>query len=107
MFKQGNFPINKQLCVKGDLVPRKEESLASRIKEHQKFRKQSEARVTSGKKLLMVILVLSCLLTWYAYEFWKLGLGLAVISSGSTLIEYWSYKKHDRALSELSKHQDT
>jgi hypothetical protein len=61
-------------------------------------------RIASGKKLILISFVVAALLTWYEFSFWKFGVGLLTISAFSTILEFWGYKKHDRAIAELSNH---
>jgi hypothetical protein len=83
-------------------VPRKEPSIESRIKEHKKFRKQCQVRIVTGKKLIIVCILVAILLTWFVFEFWKLGAGIVLLSIGSLMMEIWAHKKHDRAINELT-----
>ncbi len=84
-------------------MARKDSSIESKVKEHEKYRRQCEVRITSGKKLVAVSFAIAALLTWYSFGFWKIGAGIIAISIGSTLLEYWSYKKHDKAIKQLSQ----
>jgi len=76
-------------------------SLESKIKEHQKYRSQCQVRIRSGIRLLLICLVLEILLLLYTAQMWRLVLVVLVIISGSTLLEVWGYRKHNKALAEL------
>ena len=78
-------------------------SLESKIKEHQKYRSQCQVRIRSGIRLLLICLVLEILLLLYTAEIWKWVLVVLVIISGSTLLEVWGYRKHHKALAELTQ----
>ena len=93
----------KILCVRGVIMPRKDSSIESKVKEHEKYRRQCDVRITSGKKLIAFSIALAALLTWCSFGFWKIGAGIVVISIGNTLLEYWGYKKHDKAIKQLSQ----
>ena len=80
-----------------------EQSLESKIKEHQKYRNQCQVRIRSGIRLLLICLVLEILLLLYTAEIWKWVLVIMVIIGGSTLLEVWGYRKHHKALAELAK----
>ena len=80
-----------------------EQSLESKIKEHQKYRNQCQVRVRSGIRLLLICLVLEILLLLYTAQMWRLVLVVLVIISGSTLLEVWGYRKHHKALTELTQ----
>ena len=75
-------------------------SLESKIKEHQKYRSQCQVRIRSGIGLLLICLVSEILLL-YTAQMWRLVLVVLVIISGSTLLEVWGYRKHNKALAEL------
>ena len=79
------------------------QSLESRINEHQKYRSQCQVRIRSGIRLLLICLVLEILLLLYTAEIWKWVLVVLVIISGSTLLEVWGYRKHHKALAELTQ----
>ncbi len=78
-------------------------SLESKIKEHQKYRSQCQVRIRSGIRLLLICLVLEILLLLYTAEIWKWVLVIMVIIGGSTLLEVWGYRKHHKALTELTQ----
>ena len=78
-------------------------SLESKIKEHQKYRSQCQVRIRSGIRLLLICLVLEILLLLYTAQMWRLVLVVMVIISGSTLLEVWGYRKHHKALAELTQ----
>ena len=80
-----------------------EQSLESKIKEHQKYRNQCQVRIRSGIRLLLICLVLEILLLLYKAALWKWVLVVLVIIGGSTLLEVWGYRKHHKALAELAK----
>ena len=84
-------------------MPRKERSTESKIKEHKKYRKQCEVRIATSKKLILFIIFVAAILTWFIFEFWKIGVGIVLLSIGSLIIEMWAYRKHDKAIYELSK----
>lgn len=97
-------PVTQALCVrKAMIVPMNVKSVESRIQEHKKFRRQSEIRVASGKKLILICIAIALALTWYRQGFWLIGLGLVALPTAVTLIEVWSRKKHQNAIAELSK----
>ena len=79
------------------------QSLESRINEHQKYRSQCQVRIRSGIRLLLICLVLEILLLLYTADIWRLMLIVLVIISGSTLLEVWGYRKHHKALAELTQ----
>ena len=79
------------------------QSLESKIKEHQKYRSQCQVRIRSGIRLLLICLVLEILLLLYTAEIWKWVLVIMVIIGGSTLLEVWGYRKHHKALTELTQ----
>ena len=78
-------------------------SLESKIKEHQKYRSQCQVRIRSGTRLLLICLVLEILLLLYTAEIWKWVLVIMAIIGGSTLLEVWGYRKHHKALAELTQ----
>ena len=78
-------------------------SLESKIKEHQKYRSQCQVRIRSGIRLLLICLVLEILLLLYTAEIWKWVLVIMAIIGGSTLLEVWGYRKHHKALAELTQ----
>ena len=80
-----------------------ERSLESKIKEHQKYRSQCQVRIRSGIRLLLICLVLEILLLLYTADIWRLMLIVLVIISGRTLLEVWGYRKHHKALAELTQ----
>ena len=84
-------------------MPRKERSIESRIKEHQKYRRQCEVRIASGKKLILITVTATLIMVWYKPSLWPIGVGIVAISAGSTLLEVWGYRKHDKAISKLSQ----
>ena len=86
---------------KGTRMPKR--SLESKIKEHQKYRSQCQVRIRSGIRLLLICLVLEILLLLYTAQMWRLVLVVLVIISGSTLLEVWGYRKHHKALAELTR----
>ena len=73
-------------------------SLESRINEHQKYRRQCQVRVCSGLRLILACIILEVFLVFYTTALWKLVLVVLVIISGTTMLEYWSYRKHNKAL---------
>ena len=79
------------------------QSLESKINEHQKYRSQCQVRIRSGIRLLLICLVLEILLLLYTAEIWKWVLVIMVIIGGSTLLEVWGYRKHHKALAELTQ----
>lgn len=79
------------------------QSLESKIKEHQKYRRQCQVRIRSGIKLFLICLVLEIVLLLYTAALWKLVLVVLVIIGGSTLLEVWGYRKHHKALAELTR----
>ena len=83
-------------------MPIKEKSTESLIKEHQKYQKQCEIRIATGKKLLITCLIISALLLIYSIQFWKICVGLLVFVSAHLCFEYWGYKKHEKAINQLS-----
>ncbi len=84
-------------------MPKKERSIVSKINEHKKYRKQCEVRVASGKKLVIFSIVIAIALVLYKIDFWLIGVGLVAFSAGITLIEFWGYKKHDKAITVLTQ----
>ena len=79
------------------------QSLESKIKEHQKYRSQCQVRIRSGIRLLLICLVLEILLLLYTANMWKWVLVIMAIIGGSTLLEVWGYRKHHKALAELTQ----
>ena len=79
------------------------QSLESKIKEHQKYRSQCQVRIRSGIRLLLICLVLEILLLLYTAKMWKWVLVIMAIIGGSTLLEVWGYRKHHKALAELTQ----
>ena len=82
-------------------------TLESRINEHQKYRRQCQVRIRSGVRLLLTCLIPGLLLLIYKAAIWKLVLIVMVIIGSSTLLEVWSYRKHHKALAELTKQSQT
>ena len=78
-------------------------SLESKIKEHQKYRSQCQIRIRSGIRLLLICLIPGLLLLLYKAAIWRLVLIVLVFISGSTLLEVWGYRKHHKALAELTQ----
>lgn len=79
------------------------QSLESKIKEHQKYRSQCQVSIRSGIRLLLICLIPGLLLLVYKAAIWKWVLVVLVIIGGPTLLEVWGYRKHHKALTELTQ----
>lgn len=87
-------------------MPRAERSLESRIAEHKKYRRQCQAHLRSGLRMVGVGAPLSVAILWWRPEAWPGAVALVAIPVLITAVEWWGFAYHDRALKALSNGQD-
>lgn len=78
-------------------------STSVQIKEHQKYRRQSQRRIKPLLQILVIALALSAGILWQHRQSWILAAVVTGIPLMSAAIERWNSRRHQRALASLSQ----
>jgi hypothetical protein len=86
-------------------MPWKPRSIESRIAEHTRYRRQCQVRIKPGLQVVGVAACVSGALLWWQPSEWILPAVIVLFPAFFTVMEYWWYLSHDRALKRLAAEQ--